>query len=191
MDTDPLVDAYLARLRAAAAGLPAGRRDELATEVREHIDAALAEAGQTDETTVRNILERLGPPEEIVAAEGSARVMPEPAAASHPPLGGSALAARRWGAQEALAAVSLGLAWPALLLPFGPLWWLGLGVTGLVLVWASAAWRSGQKAMISGVVVALYVVAILLTVPVSVQCTTGSPPQACPPAGPSPVVTGS
>ena len=89
------------------------------------------------------------------------------------------------------AALSLGLAWPALLLPFGPLWWLGLGVAGLVLVWASAVWSGRQKVLITTVIVALYAVPILLTLPVSVQCSTGTSPQACPPGGPLPVVTGS
>jgi hypothetical protein len=191
MDTDPLVRDYLGRLDAASAGLPAGRRNELATEVREHIDAALADAGNADEVTVRNTLERLGSPEEIVAAEGGTPIRPEPGATNRALVGGSALADSPWGAFEVAAAVSLGLAWPALLLPFGPLWWLGFGLAGLVLVWASAAWSSRQKALISSAVVVMYVVAILLTTPVNVQCTTGIPPQACPPDGPSPVVTSS
>lgn len=34
-------------------------------EIRGHIDDALLEAGAADEVTFRNVLERLGPPEEI------------------------------------------------------------------------------------------------------------------------------
>jgi uncharacterized membrane protein len=71
MRRDPLVDDYLRRLEAAAADLPRERRKELVAEIEEHVDAALAEAGD-DETAVRNVLERLGSPEEIAAAAGVA-----------------------------------------------------------------------------------------------------------------------
>jgi uncharacterized membrane protein len=70
MRRDRLVDDYLRRLEAAAAGLPPERRSELVDEIREHVDAALAEAGTDDEAAVRNVLERLGSPEEIAAAAG-------------------------------------------------------------------------------------------------------------------------
>jgi hypothetical protein len=68
MQRDPLVDDYLRRLDAAAAGLPHERRRELVAEIEEHVDAALAESEARDEAAVRNALERLGPPEEIAAA---------------------------------------------------------------------------------------------------------------------------
>jgi hypothetical protein len=189
VDPDALVRDYLDRLEAATAGLPAGRRAELATEVRDHIDAALADAGSADEVTVRNILERLGSPEEIVAAEGGEPI--GPGATTGALVGGSVRAGSHWGALEVAAAVVLGLAWPVLLLRYGPIWWLGLGVAGLVLVWASAAWSGRQKVLITTVIVVLYAVAILLTTPVSVQCAMGTPPQPCPPGGPAPVVTSS
>ncbi|HYI17159.1 MAG TPA: hypothetical protein VD836_00545 [Solirubrobacteraceae bacterium] len=67
MRRDPLVDDYLRRLEAAAADLPRDRRAELVGEIEEHVGAALAEGGD-DETAVRNVLERLGSPEEIAAA---------------------------------------------------------------------------------------------------------------------------
>ena len=67
MRRDPLVDDYLRRLEAAAADLPRERRAELVGEIEEHVDAALAEAGD-DEAAVRNVLERLGSPAEIAAA---------------------------------------------------------------------------------------------------------------------------
>lgn len=71
MRRDRLVDDYLRRLEAAAAHLPRERRAELIGEIEEHVDAALAEAGD-DEAAVRNVLERLGSPEEIAAAAGAA-----------------------------------------------------------------------------------------------------------------------
>ena len=69
MDADGLIRDYLGRLDAASWTVPAPRRAELADEVREHIEAALAEAGSRDEVTVRNVLDRLGRPEEIAAAD--------------------------------------------------------------------------------------------------------------------------
>jgi len=187
VDTDVLVRDYLGRLEAAAAVLPVNRRAELAAEVREHIDAALAEAGRSDEVTVRNILERLGSPEEIVAVEAGQERTPRGAAIA--PAGGVAGTGSRWGAVEVSAVVLLGLAWPALLLPFGLFLWLGLGVVGLVLVWGSGVWTGRRKLITTGIVVAVYVLLILATYPVSVTCTTGDPPQPCPPGGPSPIVT--
>jgi hypothetical protein len=75
MQRDPLVDDYLRRLRTAASALPRDRRDELVAEIEEHIEAAL-EGGARDEIAVRNVLERLGEPEEIVAAAESASPRP-------------------------------------------------------------------------------------------------------------------
>jgi uncharacterized membrane protein len=66
--TDPLVDDYLRRLDAAASQLPAYRRDELVSEIRDHIQEALRQTPAGDEAAVRNALERLGSPEEIAAA---------------------------------------------------------------------------------------------------------------------------
>jgi len=68
MQTDRLIDDYLRRLEAAAAHLQRSRREELVAEIREHIEAALREEDAANEVAVRNILERLGPPEEIVDA---------------------------------------------------------------------------------------------------------------------------
>jgi len=65
--TDPLVDDYLRRLDAAASALPAYRRDELVSEIRDHIKEALRQT-PGDKAAVHNALERLGPPEEIAAA---------------------------------------------------------------------------------------------------------------------------
>ena len=69
MDPEAAIRDYLAALDAAAAPLDLERRAELVGEIREHIDLALNEAGSRDESTVRAVLERLGSPGEIVAAE--------------------------------------------------------------------------------------------------------------------------
>jgi hypothetical protein len=66
--SDPLVDDYLRRLTAAASVLPAHRREELLSEIRDHLQEGLRQTRAGDESAVRNLLERLGPPEEIVSA---------------------------------------------------------------------------------------------------------------------------
>jgi hypothetical protein len=77
MQRDPLVDDYLRRLEAAAADLPHERSAELVTEIAEHIQTALREGGASDEAAVRNVLERLGPPEEIATEAGADSPRPE------------------------------------------------------------------------------------------------------------------
>jgi hypothetical protein len=76
-----LVDRYLADLAAAAAGLPADRRAELLEDVREHIASALDGAAPDDKVAVRNVLERLGSPADIVAAEWAAEGVVKPVVA--------------------------------------------------------------------------------------------------------------
>ena len=155
MEADVLVRDYLGRLEAAAGLLAVERRAELVAEVREHIETALAEVGRRDEMTVRNVLERLGPPEEIVAAEGEPVAgAPSPAAAQPP----GAIAARPpWGAVEILALLLLTVG--AVLLPFvGPL-------AGLALVWASPRWTRRQKLVVTAIVVALLALPLLALFP--------------------------
>lgn len=154
MDSDLLVR-YLGRLESEAAALPVDRRAELVEEVRAHIDTALAEAGRSDEATVRNILERLGPPEDIVAGEVAESHVRDPGASTSAAAGVETFGLK-WGAVETIAIVLLGLAWPALFLPFGLILWLGLGIVGLVLAWASGVWSIKQKLLTTVVVVALY-----------------------------------
>ena len=102
--TNPLVDDYLRRLDAAASTLPTHRRDELVSEIRDHIEEALRESATGDEVAVRNLLERLGPPEEIVSA----------AAESTP--SGQPVAPVRETNGLAVASLLLGVLW---------IWWIG------------------------------------------------------------------
>ncbi|WUJ68567.1 hypothetical protein OG809_26095 [Kribbella soli] len=67
LDSNRLVDAYLDELAAEAAALPAGRRDELLDDMKTHIAEARA-AGATSDDEIREVLQRLGRPSEIVAA---------------------------------------------------------------------------------------------------------------------------
>ncbi|GAA1231622.1 HAAS signaling domain-containing protein [Oryzihumus leptocrescens] len=65
---EDLVLDYLSRLEAAASHLPPERRVELVEEIRSHIDAARESGEARDPAAVRNLLDRLGSPEEIAAA---------------------------------------------------------------------------------------------------------------------------
>lgn len=116
METDRLIDDYLRRLEAAAAHLQRSRRAELVAEIREHIEAALREEDAANEVAVRNILERLGPPEEIVDA-----TEPAPTEGSRDP-----------GRLETAALI-------ALVVPF--VGW----IIGIVLVLLSRAWSRREK----------------------------------------------
>ena len=141
MDAETLVRDYLGRLETVSASLPVERRGELLAELREHIELALAEAGSSDEATIRNVLQRLGSPDEIVAVELGRSEGPAPAAtlidAAPPTEPGRAVATRPHATVETKAILLLTLG--AVLLPFvGPL--LGLGY-----LWSSARWTTGQR----------------------------------------------
>jgi uncharacterized membrane protein len=115
VETDHLVDDYLRRLEHAAAHMQRARRAELVAEIRGHIETALRQEEVAGEAAVRNVLDRLGPPEEIVEA------------AEPPPPSG-----RRARVLEILALV-------ALVLPI--IGWL----IGTVLVLASQVWSRRDK----------------------------------------------
>jgi uncharacterized membrane protein len=143
MADEPLVRDYLGRLESAAWPLAAGRRTELVAEVREHIDAALTEAGRTDEVTVRNVLERLGPPEEIVAAESEGDATAQSRTSS----------SSSWGAIEIIGVLLLTVG--AVFIPFvGP-------IVGLLFVWASTRWTVREKLIASTIVIALLLLPVL------------------------------
>lgn len=148
VEADSLLRDYIRRLEAAAWPLAAERRVELTGEVREHIETALAEAGSRDETTIRNVLERLGPPEEIVAAEV------EPSGGPMSGAIGQGAGQSVWGPVEIIALLLLTVG--AVLLPvIGPL-------IGLVLVWASSQWTTRNKLIGTAIVLVLYLLPIVL-----------------------------
>jgi hypothetical protein len=111
METDRLIDDYLRRLERAAAHMQRARRAELVEGIRGHIDTALRQEQAAGEAAVRNVLDRLGPPEDIVEA-----AQPHTPDADH-----------RAGKLEIAALI-------ALIVPF--IGWL----VGAVLVSASRAW---------------------------------------------------
>jgi hypothetical protein len=119
--TDRLVDDYLRRLDAASSMLPPDRRAELASEIRDHLDEALRDTDPNDKLAVRNVLERLGPPEEIVSA-----------AADVPPYGQVVTPAPETNGL-AIASLVLGVLW---------IWWIG---SVLALVFGYRARREIKK----------------------------------------------
>jgi uncharacterized membrane protein len=155
MQAEGLIRDYLRRLDAAAVDLPPDRRGELASEVRDHIAAALEDAGSRDEVTVRNVLERLGPPEEIVSAEEEPAVVTSGTSAA-------ATAMPRAGGQSSIGAVEIAalllLTVGAFALPVvGPL-------VGLLLVWLSNAWTRRHKIIATVIVLVLLILPILLII---------------------------
>ncbi len=171
MEAEQLVRDYLTRLEATAHRLPVDRRVELLAEVREHIELALKQAGSRDEATIRTILDRLGSPETIVAAEEGGdygNVANSTAPATPPPTQPGS----RWGLLETIAVLLVTVG--AVLLPIlGPL----VGIV-LIIVSNRATWRT--KFIVSTTGIALTCLILLVILPVR----TGGPPPA--PAIPAP-----
>ena len=85
-NTDPLVHDCLTRLEDAARTLPPGHRMELLHDITGHLSAAQDAA--TDELALRTALDRLGEPEEVVAAYAEHRtddLSPDTAGSGHAP----------------------------------------------------------------------------------------------------------
>jgi uncharacterized membrane protein len=141
-DDDRLVADYLHRLRSAAQTLPPDRRTELIEEITSHIAEARAVGpeGAGDLLTVRNILERLGDPHDIVRAAA------EPGFADSGPgyrpastIGGQlhGLTGNRAGPLEICAVIFLLIG--GVVIPV--LGW----IVGVVLLWVSPRWHTREK----------------------------------------------
>lgn len=115
---DKLVADYLKRLDSELRGLPRARRKELVQEISEHIAEAREGPDPGGAPSVRTILDRLGDPAEIAAAERPAVV-------------------GRAGWREIVALI---------LLPIGGIILPIIGwVVGAALLWASDAWNTKDK----------------------------------------------
>lgn len=125
-----VVEEYLARLRSAAWVLPREQAEELVAGIAEHLEQARTSGGANDEAAIRTVLDRLGEPEELVAA----------ARAEAPPV-----AVPQWGraAPERPRALHEGFAVGLLTLgSFVPVvGWLA----GAVLLWTSRRWTTVHK----------------------------------------------
>jgi hypothetical protein len=122
----PLAEEYLSRLEQATRALPPHDRDELLAELRSHLESGLAD-GASD-ADVRNMIQELGTPEEIVAAAQAGTGVPASGAVAPP---------SPWGTLEIIAVLSLTVG--TFVVPIvGP-------IVGIILVWASAQWTSREK----------------------------------------------
>jgi len=112
---------YLQRLDAASGALPKAERRELRAEIEAHLRDALADDG--GEVALREALERLGDPEEIVAEQLRSSTT-------------SAARPRRMGVHQ----------WSAIVLLLAGGFLVGVGwILGLVLLWSSRAWSVREK----------------------------------------------
>ncbi|MGW6200523.1 HAAS signaling domain-containing protein [Kribbella sp. NPDC055110] len=121
-DGDRLVDAYLKYLTKAAEPLPESRRTDLLADVTSHIAEARA-AGATSEDDVRRMLQRLGDPDDLVAASTDGLVLVD---RYRPTFRG----------REVLALTLLALGGFLVLVGW---------VVGAVLLWTSDRWTRGEK----------------------------------------------
>lgn len=165
----PLVEEYLAELERRSARLPPGTRRELLAEIREHVDAGTAEA--RSEAGIRNMLESLGSPDDIVGAS-------EP--------DGTATSAGAGSVPTGRLALGFGIA--ALVLapiPFLGFFTIPFGVTAVVLgVRARRRLRSAglptstatAGAVTGGIAVAVVVLMFAILVPVRTSTSSESEP---------------
>ena len=127
---DRLVDDYLTRLAQAAQALPPDRRTELLSEIREHIDSAITGVEGADESATRMMLDRLGGPDDIVAA---ALEIDPPEHREHP----QSSQRRQQGIGLEVGAV--------VMLTAGSLIPIVGWVIGVILLWSSGLWRRSEK----------------------------------------------
>jgi len=162
---DPLVAAYLARLDQLSAALPPARRAELGADIRGHLSEALAGVPAGDQAGVRAVLDRLGAPEDIVAAEtdGASSPATAPAAAAAP----AAATGRGWGGLE-IAAVLLLTVGQVVLFLVGPL-------IGLLLAWASPKWTRSEKVVATGLALLPGLLALVGVALLAVGSSTSEP----------------
>ena len=66
-DLDTLVQDYLSRLDTALRGMPASRREQLLAEISQHLDESRSRLPEQSEAAIRDLLDRVGQPEEIAA----------------------------------------------------------------------------------------------------------------------------
>jgi hypothetical protein len=137
----PLVEDYLTRLHAEASRLPTDQARELVADIEEHLQTALSQ--DVSEAEVRNVLERLGTPQELVTEAGGALPTPARAQKSFASPGGAIICL--------LVAEVL-----SVLLPLSvPLWILGLVMMARATVWSERDKWLGFVGLGSGLPAAL------------------------------------
>jgi hypothetical protein len=138
-----LMDDYLERLHHSLRDIPASQRETIISEIVTHIDDAFDAEPDDSEASLRNVLERVGDPEEIASEARDRFEIPTPTPS--------------WRETAAL----------VLLLVGGFLYFIGW-IVGVVLLWSSDVWSTRQK-IIGTLVVpgGLFTALFLFTVPVS------------------------
>lgn len=199
---EQLVSDYLERLRSAATVLPVERRAELVEEIGEHLASARAAGELGDEAAARTLLDRLGAPEEIVAAARDDVPAGHTGGSGPPPWGPPR--AGGWAAPPAppptLVPPSTTLeTFAVLMLTVGSLIPVVGWLVGVALLWTSRRWRPWEKALGTlvvpggpGILLPLSAFAGLTTQTCSVSATVGSgegsvPELAIPAPPPGPV----
>lgn len=174
---DRLVDDYLKNLDSALHGLPAAQRRDTLEEIRAHIATLHAASPSATEADIRNILDRVGDPEEIAREAGVGLVRP----------------VHRHVVWEGAALVFL-LLGSMLLAPLGalltPLGWL----IGVVLLWTSTVWTWRDKVIGTLFLPGGLLAALIFSVSASVSymggtsCTTVHRRRVCTTFGTGPAV---
>lgn len=166
----PLVLDYLDRLRRAALRLPAEEGRELEAQIREHLAEALGEA--PTEVEVRQALDRLGDPDELVAAAGPAEGATGSATQAAPLMAGERATWHEPAALICLVASAV-LSW---LVPVAVVLWLA----GMALLVTSRRWSVTEKVWGGVVLGSSWVLAVVtasvawLTTATVEQCVTDS-----------------
>jgi hypothetical protein len=124
----PLVRDYLARLREEARGLPVDQARELEADITEHLEAGLGP--DPGEAAIRDALDRLGSPTELVAEAAGPVATPPPVTKPF---------ASPVGAIACLVAAEL----LSLLVPIALVLW----VVGLVLLARATVWTEREKVL--------------------------------------------
>jgi hypothetical protein len=73
-----VLQSYFQKLDAALARLPQSRREQLVAEIREHVEDAIVEQSPASEAELRDLLHRVGTPEDIAAAAVDEEELPAP-----------------------------------------------------------------------------------------------------------------
>lgn len=127
---DELINEYLDRLEEELADFPSTRRRELVQEISAHIAEARASLENEDEASIRNLLDRMGDPADI-AAEAAG---PPAAEAPPPPPQQGKTRGSGWDVAALVMLLVGGLILPVV-------GWF----VGVVLLWTSETWSTGEK----------------------------------------------
>jgi hypothetical protein len=118
--TQAIVEDYMRQLKKELKSLPKPQREEILADIKGHVDESLGPNGSSSEADTRLVLDQLGDPAEI-AAEARQRFGVE---------------GDRFGGHEIAAVILL----PLGAIAFGFGW-----IAGVILLWSSKLWTTGEK----------------------------------------------